>query len=207
MSSNYNDQYANSAYPNNAYPNNTANPYNSNINSNQNPYNNAYGQNPVLAHQNSVLNQAYLWMTGGLCLTALIALAVSNSIGLETLIYTNPILLIGLIIAEIAMVFIISISINKLSPAVATTLFLVYSVLNGITLSFIFLVYTEASITAAFFVTAGMFGALSLYGYTTKRDLSMIGRIAFMMLIGLILASIVNIAGHSPILVVSSLPH
>jgi uncharacterized protein len=198
VSSNYNDQYANSAYPNAAYPNNAANPYNANPIPNQNPYNNAYGQNPVIAHQTSVLNQAYLWMTGGLCLTAIIALAVSNSLSLELLIYSNPIVLIGLIIAELAMVFIISIRINKLSPAMATTLFLVYSALNGITLSFVFLVYTEASITAAFFVTAGMFGALSLYGYTTKRDLSMIGRIAFMALVGLILASIVNIFFVSP---------
>ncbi len=193
MSSNYNNPYANSAYPNGA-----ANPYNPNPNPNQNPYNNAYGQNAVLAHQTSVLNQAYLWMTGGLCLTAIIALAVSNSISLEYLIYTNPILLIGLIVAEFAMVFIISATINKLSPATATVLFLVYSALNGITLSFVFLLYTSASITAAFFVTAGMFGALSLYGYTTKRDLSLIGRIAFMALIGLILASIVNIFFVSP---------
>jgi len=203
MASNYDNPYANNAYPNSAYPNNAANPYPNSAypnnaanphqyNPNQNPYANAYAQSPALV-QSSVLNQTYLWMTGGLCLTAIVALAVSSSPELLYLIYSNTFLLFGLLIAEIAMVFIISASINRLSPAIATTLFLAYAALNGVTLSFIVIYYTSASITAAFFVTAGMFGIVSLYGYTTKRDLTGIGNILFMALIGLILASIVNI--------------
>jgi FtsH-binding integral membrane protein len=213
MSSNYNNPYANNAYPNSTYPNSTADPYANNAypnstypnstanphpyNSNQNPYNNAYAQSAALV-QSSILHQTYLWMTGGLCLTAIIALAVSQSFLLETLLLSNPMVLFGLILAELAMVFIISAAINRLSPGVAIALFLAYAALNGVTLSFIFLVYVSASITAAFFVTAGMFGVISLYGYTTKRDLSGIGSLALMALFGLILASIVNVFIASP---------
>ena len=188
MSSNYNNPYTNSAYPNSTYPNNTANTYNPPPN--QNPYNNAYAQSPTLV-QSNVLNQTYMWMTGGLCLTAIIALALSQSVSAEWLL-ANSMVWIGFVIAELALVVIISAAINRLSPAVATALFLAYAALNGVTLSFIFLAYTTTSITAAFFVTAGMFGITSLYGYTTKRDLTGIGSIAIMALIGLILASIVN---------------
>ena len=185
MSSNYNNPYTNSAYPKSAYPNDAANTYNPPPD--QNPYNDAYAQIPILV-QSNVLNQTYMWMTGGLCLTAVIALAMSQS-GLLSL---NPIIWFGLIIVELALVVVISAAINRLSPAVATALFLAYAALNGVTLSFIFLIYTSTSITAAFFVTAGMFGIVSLYGYTTKRDLTGIGSIAIMALVGLILASIVN---------------
>jgi len=125
-------------------------------------------------------------------LTAVIAWVVSQSAYLADLVYSNPLIWIGLIVAELALVFGISAAINRLSPAVATMLFLVYSALNGITLSFIFLAYSLPSLSATFFVTAGTFGLVSLYGYTTKRDLSGVGRIAIMALIGLILASIVN---------------
>src|SRR5579864_3028836 len=118
MASNYDNPYANNAYPNSAYPNNAANPYPNSAypnnaanphqyNPNQNPYANAYAQSPALV-QSSVLNQTYLWMTGGLCLTAIVALAVSSSPELLYLIYSNTFLLFGLLIAEIAMVFIIS---------------------------------------------------------------------------------------------------
>ena len=203
MSSNYNNPYPNSAYPNNAYPNsaypnnaypnNAANPY-YNPPPNQNPYINAYAQSPILV-QSNVLNQTYMWMTGGLCLTAVIALAVFQSGLLLTL---NPIVWFGLIIAELALVFVISAAINRISPAMATSLFLAYAALNGVTLSFIFAYYTDTSITATFFVTAGMFGIVSLYGYTTKRDLTGIGSIAIMALVGLILASIVNMFLASP---------
>jgi FtsH-binding integral membrane protein len=191
MASNYDNPYADNAYPNSTYPNNAANPYQYNPNPNPNPYNNAYAQSATLVHS-SVLNQTYLWMTGGLCLTAIIALAVFNSPSLTAL-ASNSIIWFGLFIAEIALVFVISGTINRLSPASATALFIVYAALNGVTLSFIFLAYSLPSIYAAFFVTAGMFGLISLYGYTTKRDLTGIGNILLMALIGLILASIVNI--------------
>ena len=195
MSSNYVNPYAQNVYPNSTQANDAANPYQYSPNPNQNPYNNAYAQSTILAHQNSVLGQSFLWMTGGLCLTGIIALAASQS---GIFFHLSSIVWFGLIIAEFALVYFISASINRLSPAVATALFLAYAALNGLTLSFIFLAYTSASITAAFFVTAGMFGGISLYGYTTKRDLTGIGSIAFMALIGLILASIVNIFLRSP---------
>jgi FtsH-binding integral membrane protein len=200
MSSNYNNPYANNPYPNSAYPNSAANPYQNsydpNSGPNQNPYNNAYAQSVSLV-QSNVLNQTYLWMTGGLCLTAVVALVVSQSFFVDLLL-NSSIVWIGLIIAEVALVFFISGAINRLSPAVATTLFLIYAALNGVTLSVILLAYTGASITATFFVTAGMFGVISLYGYTTKRDLTGIGNLAIMALIGLILASIVNMFLLSP---------
>jgi FtsH-binding integral membrane protein len=182
-----NGAYPNNPYPNSAYPNNTTNTYNPPPN--QNPYYNAYAQSPTLT-QSNVLNQTYMWMTGGLCLTAIIALVVSGS---GIFLALNPIVWFGLIIAELGLVIVISAAINRMSPAVATALFLAYAALNGVTLSFIFSMYTTTSITATFFVTAGMFGLISLYGYTTKRDLTGIGSIAIMALMGLILASIVNL--------------
>ena len=99
----------------------------------------------------------------------------------------------GLFIVELALVFVISGMIKKLSLTTATILFIIYSLLNGVVFSGIFLVYTDASISKVFFITAGTFAAMSLVGYTTKRDLSSMGRILFMALIGLIIATIVNI--------------
>ncbi|MBE8219271.1 Bax inhibitor-1/YccA family protein, partial [Leptospira borgpetersenii serovar Ballum] len=107
-------------------------------------------------------------------------------------IFSSRFVFFGLIIAQLALVFVLSGLVHKLSPAVATALFMLYSALTGLTLSSIFLVYTYASIASTFVVTAGMFGVMSLYGYTTKRDLSGWGNILFMALIGLIIASLVN---------------
>ncbi|MCO6551669.1 MAG: Bax inhibitor-1/YccA family protein [Gilliamella sp.] len=98
-----------------------------------------------------------------------------------------------LLIAEFALVIAISALINRLSGAVATTLFMFYSVLNGCTFSIYFIVYTSSSIASVFFITAGMFAALALYGYTTKRDLSGFGSFLFMGLVGIVIASLVNI--------------
>lgn len=95
-------------------------------------------------------------------------------------------------IAQLALVIVLSAMIQKLSAGVTTTLFMLYSALTGLTLSSIFIVYTAASIASTFVVTAGMFGAMSLYGYTTKRDLSGFGNMLFMALIGIVLASLVN---------------
>ena len=182
MSYNYNDSpYANNAYPQSGQGGTfTPNP-------------NPYAQATVLEHQKSVLNQAFLWMTGGLGLTALVALYVSQSLSLQNLVFGNGLVFFGLIIAELILVFVISGAINRLSPGTATLLFILYAAMNGLTLSFVFLAYTSVSIAAAFFITAGMFGVMSLYGYTTKRDLTGIGSLAIMALIGVILASIVNI--------------
>ena len=131
--------------------------------------------------------QVYGWMTVGLLLTAFVAWYAANSAAV-----TNRVFLIGLIIAQLALVIVLSAMIQKLSAGVTTMLFMLYSALTGLTLSSIFIVYTAASIASTFVVTAGMFGAMSLYGYTTKRDLSGFGNMLFMALIGIVLASLVN---------------
>ena len=104
-----------------------------------------------------------------------------------------PALLWGLIIAELALVIGLSAAIRKLSLPVATLMFVIYSVINGVTLSSIFLVYSIGSIAKVFLITAGTFGAMALFGYTTKKDLSSMGKILFMALIGLIIATVVNL--------------
>jgi FtsH-binding integral membrane protein len=136
-------------------------------------------------------------MTAGLLVTAAVASFVFNSTALSSLIFGNPLIFFGLFVVEIIAVVGLSAGINRLSPAAATAIFMGYAALNGLTLSAIFLAYTQASIASTFFVTAGTFGAMSFYGYTTKRDLTSIGNIAIMALIGLLIASIVNIFLHS----------
>jgi uncharacterized protein len=134
-------------------------------------------------------NTAYAWMATGLALTAAVAWMVQPYVRQ----IFQPGTLVILIIAELALVWILSASIQKINATVATAMFLVYSALNGLTLSSIFMVYKMPSIAGAFVVTAGMFAAVSVYGFMTKRDLSGLGGMLFMALIGLILASIVNI--------------
>ncbi|MED0322687.1 Bax inhibitor-1/YccA family protein [Escherichia marmotae] len=136
--------------------------------------------------------QVYGWMTVGLLLTAFVAWYAANSAAVMELLFTNRIFLIGLVIAQLALVIVLSAMIQKLSAGVTTMLFMLYSALAGLTLSSIFIVYTAASIASTFVVTAGMFGAMSLYGYTTKRDLSGFGNMLFMALIGIVIASLVN---------------
>ncbi|EFE08700.1 hypothetical protein CIT292_08024 [Citrobacter youngae ATCC 29220] len=136
--------------------------------------------------------QVYGWMTCGLLLTAFIAWYAANSSAFMELLYTNRIFFFGLVIAQLALVFVLSGMIHKLSAGVTTTLFMLYSVLTGLTLSSIFIIYTASSIASTFVVTGGMFGIMSLYGYTTKRDLSGFGNMLFMALIGIVLASLVN---------------
>lgn len=144
--------------------------------------------------------QVYGWMTCGLLLTSIVAFYAANSEKITELLYTNRAALIGLVIVQLGLVFVLSGMINKLSGAAATAIFMLYSALTGLTISSIFLVYTGASIGSTFVIAAGMFGAMSLYGYTTKRDLSGIGSMMFMGLIGIILASLVNIWLKSPAL-------
>lgn len=136
--------------------------------------------------------QVYGWMTVGLLLTAFIAWFAANSNAFMELLYTNRIVFFGLVIAQLALVFVLSGMIHKLSAGITTTLFMLYSALTGLTLSSIFIIYTTTSIASTFVVAGGMFGAMSLYGYTTKRDLSGFGNMLFMGLIGILLASLVN---------------
>ncbi|MDY6954929.1 MAG: Bax inhibitor-1/YccA family protein, partial [Thermodesulfobacteriota bacterium] len=127
-----------------------------------------------------------------LALTGFIALYVSTSETLMRLVFGNQLIFFGLIIAELALVFSISARVDKMSAGTATGLFVLYSALNGVTLSFIFLVYARASIVSTFFICSATFLACSVYGWTTKRDLTSWGGFLMMGLIGIIIASLVN---------------
>ena len=140
-----------------------------------------------------LMRKVYVWMTLALALTGFTAYGVATSPGIITALYSNSVLLWGLVIAEFAIVFGVSAAINRLSLTTATLLFVLYSVINGALFSSIFLVYTMSSIASVFFITAGTFGVMALIGYTTKKDLSSMGKILFMALIGIIIATIVNI--------------
>lgn len=140
-------------------------------------------------------NAVYAWMAAGLALTALVAWWLSGRPDL--IMRMGPGVFFGLLIVELVLVMAISAATERLSPGVATLLFLVYAALNGVSLSGLFYVYTHATLAGAFVVTAGMFGAMSLYGLFTRRDLSGWGSLLFMALIGLILASIVSVFWHN----------
>jgi len=143
--------------------------------------------------QRRFLVRVYNWMAGGLALTGGIAWFVSQSPALVYAIVGNPILFFGIIIAELGAVFYLASRVMQMSAQRAMTVFLGYAALNGLTFSVIFLAYTASTITSAFVVTGAMFGAMSLYGATTKKDLSSWGSFLFMGLIGIIIASLVNI--------------
>ena len=149
-------------------------------------------QAQVQTRVNEFIRSVYNWMAIGLALTGFTAYYVSNTPALVQAIFGNQLLFFGLIIGELAMVFYISARIQKIQASTATALFVVYSILNGATLSFVFLVYTASSITSTFFICAGTFVACSVYGWTTKRDLTSIGGFLTMGLIGIIIASVVN---------------
>jgi len=137
--------------------------------------------------------QVYGWMTCGLLLTAFVAWFAARTPAVMELVFASRVTFFGLIIAQLALVFVLSGLVHKLSGATATALFMLYSALTGVTMASIFLVYTYSSIASTFVVTGGMFGVMSFYGYTTKRDLSRMGSLLFMALIGIVLASLVNI--------------
>jgi len=143
--------------------------------------------------QSSITSQVYAWMTAGLLVTGAVATATANSPALLNLIFGNPFAIWILFIVEIGMVIGLSAAIGRLSPGAATALFLAYSAVNGLTLASIFLIYTSASIASTFFITASMFGVMSAYGYVTKRDLTRLGNLLVMGLIGFVIASIVNL--------------
>ena len=143
--------------------------------------------------QLSVFRRVYIWMTMALCITGLTALIIANNNDIMYSLLQNEATFWIIMIAELALVFILAGRLHKLSMGTATILFILYSVLNGITMSLIFIIYTESSIAATFFVTAGTFGAVSLYGFATKKDLSSGGSILIMGVIGIVIASVVNI--------------
>ncbi|MBV4367656.1 Bax inhibitor-1/YccA family protein [Erwinia phyllosphaerae] len=136
--------------------------------------------------------QVYGWMTCGLLLTAFVSWYAARTPAVMELVFSSRMTFFGLIIVQLGLVFVLSGMVHKLSGAVATGLFMLYSALTGLTMASIFLVYTYSSIASTFVVTGGMFGVMSFWGYTTKRDLSRMGSMLFMALIGIVLASVVN---------------
>jgi len=143
--------------------------------------------------QRSFILKVYNWMAMGLALTALFAIAVAKFLDIQRLFTEYVFIFWFLIILELALVWGLSLAINKIPAVVAILAFMFYSALNGVTLSIIFLAYTEASIASTFFITAFMFVGTSIFGYVTRIDLSRIGGFMFMALIGLIIASVANI--------------
>ena len=141
----------------------------------------------------ALMRKVYVWMAMALAITAITAYGVASSPALTGLIFGNKLIFFGLIIAELVLVFWVSARIEKLSLTKATLMFIVYSVLNGATLATIFFAYSPEIITKTFFVTAGTFGAMAVYGYFTKSDLSSWGKLLIMAVIGLIIAGVVNI--------------
>ncbi len=149
------------------------------------------------AKEAAFMNKVYAWMSGALLITGFVAWWAATTPAFLQLLYppqggVNKLLFYGLIGAELGLVFWLSSRIQSMTSERASLLFVVYAVLNGLTLSTIFLVYTAASISSVFFITAGTFGAMSFYGYTTKKDLTSWGNLLFMALIGLIIATVVN---------------
>jgi uncharacterized protein len=143
--------------------------------------------------QNGVMRGVYAWMGGGLALTAFVSLVTVSSPALLQAILGNRILFYALIFGELGLVVAISGAINKISASTASLLFLGYAALNGLTMSTIFVAYTSSSIASTFVISAGMFGAMSLYGFVTKKDLTSWGSFLFMGLVGIVIASVVNI--------------
>jgi FtsH-binding integral membrane protein len=157
-----------------------------------------YALETAAVRERSILRNVYLWMTFGLALTGIVALGIASNPRFVITLVSNPLLFFGIIIAELVLVMYLSGRIQAMSPGAATIAFSAYAALNGVTLSLIFLAYTGTSIASAFFITAGTFGAMSLYAVTTKRDLSGLGYYLTMGLIGIIIASIVNMFLRSP---------
>ena len=142
---------------------------------------------------NDFVRSVYNWMCIGLALTGFLAYIVSTSPTMLQLVFGNPMVFYGLIIGELVMVFALAGWVDRMSPATATALFVGYSALNGITLSVIFLAYAQASIVSTFFVCSATFAACSVYGWTTKKDLTSWGGFLTMGLIGIVIASLVNL--------------
>lgn len=156
---------------------------------------NYYGYNTAAVEKatNVMIKNVYLWMCGALAITGLTAYYVASSPAILSWMFSNAWTIFALIIAELGLVIGLSAAINRISALTATLMFLAYSVINGMTLSTIFLVYEIGSIASTFFVTAGTFGAMAIYGSVTQKDLTKVGNLCIMAVIGLIIATLVNL--------------
>jgi FtsH-binding integral membrane protein len=151
----------------------------------------------IVIARNTLIRQVYAWMGGGLMITALVAMVTVSSPALLNAVFGNRLVFYALILGELGLVVAISGAINRLSATAASLLFITYAALNGVTMSVIFAVYTAESIGSTFVITAATFGTMSVYGYLTKRDLTGWGNFLFMGLIGVVIASLVNIFTQS----------
>nr|NIQ03973.1 Bax inhibitor-1/YccA family protein [Nitrospinaceae bacterium]NIR57823.1 Bax inhibitor-1/YccA family protein [Nitrospinaceae bacterium]NIS88286.1 Bax inhibitor-1/YccA family protein [Nitrospinaceae bacterium]NIT85163.1 Bax inhibitor-1/YccA family protein [Nitrospinaceae bacterium]NIU47317.1 Bax inhibitor-1/YccA family protein [Nitrospinaceae bacterium] len=149
-------------------------------------------QDAVAAEQQRFMVRVYNWMGAGLALTGGMSWYAANSEFILNILVSNPMVFFILLIAEVGLVFYLAARVMTMSASQAMGVFFLYAGLNGITLAPLFLLYTAASLASTFLVTAGMFGAMSVYGYTTKKDLTSWGSFLFMGLIGIIIASVVN---------------
>lgn len=156
-----------------------------------------FTQSSTLAKTNSFIRSVYNWMAIALALTGVTAYYVSHDETLYNLFFNTPGLMMVLIFTELGFVFFLAARIQKIQATTATMLFTVYSILNGITMSYIFLMYTQSSIVSTFAICALTFGTCSIYGMATKKDLTSLGGFMMMGLIGIIIASVVNIFIHS----------
>jgi hypothetical protein len=147
----------------------------------------------VQVRVNSFVRSVYNWMAIGLGLTGVVAYSVANLPEVRNIIFGSGVIFFGLIIAQLALVFVLSSRIHRMQAGTATLLFVLYSALNGATLSSIFLAYAQSSITSTFFVCSATFVACSVYGWTTRRDLTSMGGFLTMGLIGIVIASLVNV--------------
>lgn len=141
----------------------------------------------------TLMRKVYVWMTLALVITGLTAWGVATSPNLIGMLQLHPGYMLGIVIAQYALVLFLSAGINRLSLTSATLMFILYSVLNGLMFSSIFMVYTAHDIARVFFITAGTFGVMSLIGYTTRTDLSSLGRLLIMLLLGVVIATVVNV--------------
>ncbi len=156
-------------------------------------YNSSYNTTATPSILSVVMRKVYMRMFLALVATAFTAMYVASSEAIMMAIFSNQLIFWGLLIAELAVVFVISGMLNRLSTTAATLLFFLYAILNGVVFSSIFVVYELGSIAYTFFITAGVFGAMSVYGMVTKNDMTKVGSYCVMALIGLIIASVVNL--------------
>ena len=154
----------------------------------------------IAIEQKKFITKVYGLMAGALGITGLVSMYAVSSQAIFQFVYGNRSVFFILIIAELLLVGSLITLVRRLSATTAMVLFVAYSALNGLTLSGIFLIYTASSIGITFFITAGLFAIMSAYGYTTSRDLTKLGNLLFMLLIGIILASLVNFFMHSTVI-------
>ncbi len=146
----------------------------------------------IKREQASFMTKVYGWMSLALLVTGLVAVYVASNPNLVAVIFGSKFVFFGLIIGELFLVGYLSAAVHKMSAATATAVFIGYSALNGLTMAFVFLVYTAESIGSTFFITGATFAIMSVYGYITKKDLTAIGSLLMMALIGLVIATVVN---------------